>query len=107
MSGINQALWIEHGDGAARAHPVCILGRRGRETVVRLLDGNDTAARAVKPAEIVPAAPLSPHEEAEYQRLDRELAGTLGDKRKLRRFNALRLRSLACPGPRSGAGGAA
>lgn len=92
---LNEILWIERGDGAARAHRACLLGRRRAAATIALLDGG--GRRDVPAAEIVPAAPLTAAEEREYQRLDAELAGTHGEARKLRRFNGLRLRSLVYP----------
>jgi hypothetical protein len=98
---INEALWIERGDGAAVAHRVIRLGKpfRGvsfgtRRTLidVALLDSGGRASAPV--AELADARPLTAAEEAEYDRLDAKLAGTIGDARTLRRFNALRLRSL-------------
>lgn len=100
---INAMLWIENGEGAALAHRVTIAGkpffqpiegRRQRAVKIR----GDCLDRYVPMTELTAAAPLSPAEEAEYRRLDRELAGTIGDARKLKRFNALRLRSLLFPG---------
>lgn len=98
---INEALWIENGDGAAVAHrvvisgPPCLTvidGRRQRAVPVRGVDLH--FHDFVPQADLTEAAPLSPCDELEYQCLDRELAGTIGDARKLKRFNALRLRSL-------------
>lgn len=92
---INEALWIENGEGAARAHRVCITGSAGRDALITFLDTPGRGTGRVPRSELASAAPLSPAEEREYDRLDAELAGTIGDRRKLRRFNALRLRSLA------------
>lgn len=98
---IGEMLWIENGDGAAVAHRGIV---RGRPHLVSF-DGRKQRAVLFRPVgrfldTVVPvthlteAAPLSEAEEREYQRLDSELARTVGDSRKLRRFNALRLRSL-------------
>ncbi len=98
---IGAHLWIEHGDGAATAHEVVqfgqphmatIDGRRRRTQDVRLVGSG--AQRSVPINELADAAPLNPAEEREYERLDRMLAGTFGDSEVLRKFNALRLRSL-------------
>jgi hypothetical protein len=50
--------------------------------------------RLVPAADLVPAEALTDAEEAEYRRLDAQLAGTIGEARTLKRFNGLRLRSL-------------
>lgn len=92
---LNEVLWIEWGEGAARGHRACLLGRgRGKATIALLDCGG---RRDVPAGELVPAAPLSAEEEREYDRLDAELAGTLGEGRKLRRFNGLRIRGLLFP----------
>lgn len=102
---IGEHLWIANGEGAAKAHRVLIAGpvklaevdgRRQRAQPVRQVERGG-AAVLVPARDIVPAAPLTPAEEREYDRLDRALAGTIGDTDKLRRFNALRLRSLLFP----------
>jgi hypothetical protein len=94
-------LYIEHGDGAAVAHRALangrarlavLEGRRQRAIPVHLLDVRED--RLAPAADVVAAAPLTAAEEAEYQRLDAQLAGTIGEARTLKRFNALRLRSL-------------
>jgi hypothetical protein len=51
-----------------------------------------TNERLVPASDLVPAAPLTDAEEREYDQLDRQLAGTIGEARTLKRFNALRLR---------------
>ena len=98
---IGEILWIERGDGAARAHRAIprgaarlaiVGGRRQRAVPIRV--AGETDDRMVAAGELVPAKPLTTAEEAEYQRLDAQLAGTLGEARALRRFNGLRLRSL-------------
>jgi hypothetical protein len=94
-------LFIERGDGAAVAHRVQATGnvrlevvddRRQRAVPVKLIDMHQE--RVVPAADIVAAAALTAAEEAEYQKLDAQLAGTVGEARTLRRFNALRLRWL-------------
>jgi hypothetical protein len=94
-------LYIEHGDGAAVAHRAMPSGkpclatlddRRQRAQPVKLIDAHED--RLVPAADLAPAELLSDAEEAEYARLDAQLAGTLGDARTLKRFNSLRLRSL-------------
>jgi hypothetical protein len=94
-------LYIEHGDGAASAHRAIPNGdvhlafideRRQRAIPVKLVDAHED--RVVPAGDLVPAEALSADEEAEYQRLDALLAGTIGEARTLKRFNALRLRSL-------------
>lgn len=103
MTIIGEQLWIERGDGAARAHRVrpcgpvrlaIIEGRRQRATPVRLLGVAGASERYVPASELVPAEPLTRAEEAEYNRLEEQLAGTIGEARALKRFNCLRLRSL-------------
>ena len=110
---IGEKLWIERGDGAAVAHRVVPSGppRRARvgdrvRHAVEVRDGNSargaghgspgaaTFPRLVPLGELTDAAPLTAADEAEYARLDAALAGTHGDARLLRRFNALRLRWL-------------
>lgn len=93
---LNKVLWIERPEGAAVAHRACLIERGRKTAAIALLDGSG-ARREVPAGDLVPAAPLGALEEAEYQKLDRQLAGTIGDSRKLRRFNALRLRSLLFP----------
>jgi hypothetical protein len=94
-------LYIEHGDGAAVAHRALPSGtvrlavvedRRQRAVPVKLVDAHQD--RLVPAADLVAAEPLSAAEEAEYRHLDAQLAGTIGEARTLKRFNALRLRSL-------------
>lgn len=94
-------LFIERGDGAAVAHRALLRGdvrlaviddRRQRTVQVKLIDAH--LDRLVPAADLVPAEPLNDAEEAEYRRLDAQLAGTMGEARTLKRFNALRLRSL-------------
>lgn len=96
-------LWIERGDGAAVAHRALPCGpvhlatideRRQRGTPVRLIGQAGASERLVPSCDLVPAEPLNDAEEAEYRRLDAQLAGTMGEARALKRFNALRLRSL-------------
>lgn len=103
MIGDPHLLWIELGDGAAAAHCVgwagkpCLAvidGRRQRAVPIRLANGYGDLNRLVPASELVPATPLTAAEEAEYHRLDAQLAGTLGEARTLKRFNGLRLRSL-------------
>jgi hypothetical protein len=68
------ALLIEH----HRAHRVRLLGRApGRALRVRVafVDRPSEPQRELPPRELQPDAPLTPREEAEYQRLDRRLAG--------------------------------
>lgn len=98
---VRERLWIEDGDGAAKAHRVLVSGdphlveiegRRRRSVEVRTI-GNG-AVRVVPMSELTAAAPLMAEEVEEYDRLDGELAGTFGDGDKLRTFNALRLRAL-------------
>jgi hypothetical protein len=97
----NHVLWIERGDGAAVAHRVIPSGavrlavvndRRQRAVPVRVVGHGDE--RLVPASELVPAAPLNALEEDEYQALDQQLAGTIGEAVALKRFNGLRLRSL-------------
>lgn len=90
--GARTALVIE----AHQALPVRILGAakgRARRVDVAILGSGER--RTLAPADLVPDAPLTPREEAEYRRLDARLAGA---DRPLRadydRFEALRLRSL-------------
>lgn len=105
MNAINERLWIEKGDGAAVAHR-CVLagsgkptlhqfeGRRQRCLCIRII-GGDGSLLAAPVNDVVPAAPLSAAEEAEYQRLDLKLSRSpRGDAGDLRRFNSLRLRWL-------------
>lgn len=96
-------LYIERGDGAAVAHravprgDVCLAvidGRRQRAMPVQMLDERGSVQALVPAADLVSAEPLSAAEETEYARLDAHLAGTLGEARTLKRFNALRLRWL-------------
>lgn len=103
MQVIGEMLWIERPDGAAIAHRALPCGRvrlgifggrRQRTLPVRLIEQAGTGERLVPVGDVVPAAPLTEAEEAEYRRLDAQLAGTIGEARTLRRFNALRLRSL-------------
>lgn len=101
MTVIGEHLYVENGDGAAKAHRVvpwgqprlAVIGdRRQRALPVRFIGTTDE--RLVPAVDVVPAAPLTDDEEREYQRLDRQLAGTMGEARAVKRFNALRLRSL-------------
>jgi hypothetical protein len=94
-------LFIERGDGAAVAHRVMANGkvrlgvvddRRQRAVPVKLIDMRQE--RLVPAADVVPATALIAAEEAEYHKLDAQLAGTVGEARALKRFNALRLRWL-------------
>jgi hypothetical protein len=94
-------LYIERGDGAAIAQRALVRGevrmasfdgRRQRAVPVKLVDARED--RIVRVADLIDAAPLTAAEEAEYRRLDAQLAGTIGEARTLKRFNALRLRSL-------------
>lgn len=94
VSDSGTALLIE----AHRAHRVRILGSvpgRARRVRIAFLDRQGEPLRELAPAELVPDAPLTDREEAEYQRLDRRLSG---QDRPLKadydRFEALRLRSL-------------
>jgi hypothetical protein len=100
---IGQQLWIENGGGAPTAHRVILSGRphhavidgrKRRAIIVRKVNTIGEGSLVVAMAELTEAAPLSAADEAEYQRLDAELAGTIGDSAKLVRFNALRLRWL-------------
>lgn len=100
MTAIGELLWIERGDGAAVAHRAIrcgkpqlaiVDGRRQRAVRIHLIE--QRSERLVAATELVPAAPLSAEEEQEYARLERQLAGTLGEARSLKRFNGLRLRS--------------
>ena len=111
MTAIGELLWIERGDGAAVAHRAIrcgrpqlavVDGRRQRAVRVHLIESRQE--RLVAASELVPAAPLTPEEEREYDRLDAQLAGTIGEARALKRFNALRLRSLLYPQPVRGTG---
>lgn len=101
MTAIGEQLWIEHGDGAAIAHRALPIGnvrlaivddRRQRAIPIRLIE--ERQERLIAAGELVAAEPLSAAEEREYEQLDRQLAGTMGEARALKRFNALRLRSL-------------
>lgn len=101
MTVIGEKLWVERGDGAPIGHRVVEIGKPfkgthfGKRTTLVDVCLIDTGARTAAPmSELVPAAPLTAAEEAEYLELDMQLAGTIGDARKLRRFNGLRLRSL-------------
>lgn len=105
MTIIGERLWIENGDGAAVAHRVIATGspmladidaHRRRAVPIQIVGGE---RRIVPVSELTEAAPLSPADEAEYRRLDVELAGTIGDSGKLARFNALRLRSVLFGAP--------
>lgn len=93
MAGAYEVLWIERPDGAAVARKARAIEPGRKTTKIVLLDGSGTR-RDVPTAELAPARPLSADEVAEYECLDAELAGTIGDSRKLRRFNALRLRAI-------------
>jgi hypothetical protein len=90
------ALLIE----AHRAHRVRILGPApGRAKRLEVAIVGNGERRTLAPAELVPDAPLTAREEAEYRRLDARLAGQdrpLQDD--YRRFEALRLRSLVHAG---------
>jgi len=99
--GLTEQLWIESGDGAAKAHRVIPWGqprlaviedRRCRAIPVRFVGSANE--RLVPATDLVPATPLTEAEEREYQKLDAVLAGTMGEARTLKRFNGLRLRSL-------------
>jgi len=79
---------------AATPRLAVIDGRRQRAMPLRLIGEAGTGERLVPTSDLVPAAPLTAAEEAEYARLDAQLAGTLGEARTLKRFNGLRLRSL-------------
>lgn len=96
-------LYVEHGDGAAKAHraiprgDICLAvidGRRQRAMPVQMLDERGSVQALVPMSDLVPAEPLTAAEEREYARLDAQLAGTMGEARTLKRFNQLRLRSL-------------
>lgn len=102
---IGERLWIENGEGAAKAHRVILAGPPRRAAIggkvrhaVEVREPGSAASRLVPCADLVDAAPLTAADEAEYRRLDARLAGTKGDAALLRRFNALRLRSLMFPG---------
>jgi hypothetical protein len=97
MSVINERLWIEMPGEVAVPHRVIpvgdpqlaeVGGRRQRSIAVRRI-GDGYGPFLVPIAELVDAAPLTPAEIADYDRLDGELAGTIGDSRKLRAFNGL------------------
>lgn len=103
MTIIGEFLWIERGDGAAVAHRALPCGpvrlatiedRRQRALPVRLVGEAGAGERLIPACDLVPATPLTGDEEREYARLDALLAGTMGEARTLKRFNALRLRSL-------------
>jgi hypothetical protein len=96
-------LYIERGDGAAVAHraiprgDVCLAvidSRRQRAVPIQMIDERGAVQALVPAADLVAAEPLTAAEEAEYRRLDAQLAGTIGEARTLKRFNALRLRSV-------------
>ena len=101
-------LWIEMPGEVATAHRVVPVGqphlakfgeRRQRATLVRVVSDDWPTNRprqlAVPIAELVDAAPLTPADVAEYDRLDNELAGAARPPRPtLRDFHALRLRAL-------------
>ncbi len=98
---IGEQLWIERGDGAAKAHRCILAGRARLDTVagkrrrvVPIQIVESRARRDVPASELAPATPLTAAEEREYDRLDAALAGTFGEADLLRKFNALRLRSL-------------
>ncbi|HEX8224487.1 MAG TPA: hypothetical protein VF605_11785 [Allosphingosinicella sp.] len=95
MFGPGEILWIERPDGAAVAHKVRAIEPGRKTTKIVLLDGSG-ARHDVPTGDLTPAAPVTAAERAEYHRLDAELAGTIGDSRKLRRFNMLRLRWIVC-----------
>lgn len=111
---IGEEIWIENGAGAARAHRVVRVGpvhlapigeSRRRAVLIQSVERAGDPTRLVPVSELTAAAPLSAAEEAEFHRLDRELAGTKGEAGRLSRFNALRLRSLIYdPAPRPAAG---
>jgi hypothetical protein len=92
--GLAEILWIERPAGAAVAHKARAIEPGRKITKIVLLDGSG-ARRDVPTGELAPARPLTAAEVADYHRLDAELAGTIGDSRKLARFNALRLRWIA------------
>lgn len=94
-----EALIVE----AHRSRPVRILARdRVGRTPMALVAFQDRDGRygasgnkRVRLADLVDPSPLSDAEEAEYRRLDRELASKARpDARKARRLEALRLRSI-------------
>lgn len=90
--GARVALLIE----AHHARPVRILGPAiGRARRLECAIVGSGERRTLAPADLVPDAPLTPREEAEYRRLDARLTGT---ERPLKadydRFEALRLRSV-------------
>jgi hypothetical protein len=102
-------LYIEHGDGAAIAHRaiprgdvrLAVIGdRRQRAVPIQMIDERGSVQALVPAADLVAAESLTAAEEAEYQRLDAQLAGTIGETRTLKRFNSLRLRSLMFGAPR-------
>lgn len=96
MIVIGEKLWIEMPGEVARPHRVLpigqpriaeVHGRRQRAIDVRVLGGFGIVLVPV--AELTEAAPLSAAELADYDRLDGELAGTIGDRRKVRAFMTL------------------
>lgn len=91
---MNEALWIENGGGAPKAHLARIVGRKRSRREIILV--NENRGRLVVPAaELTDPKPLTTAEVREYDRLDAKLACTYGEQRTLTRFNALRLRALA------------
>lgn len=96
MTVLGEKLWIEMPGEVARPHRVVPIGeprlveldgRRQRAITVRTLDHLGVVTIPV--AELAEAAPLSAADVAEYDRLDGELAGTIGDRKKLLPFMAL------------------
>lgn len=96
MTVIGEKLWIEMPGEVARPHRVLpigkpclaeVAGRRQRAIEVREI--GTPGSIMIPLAELTDAAPLSPADLAEYDRLDAELAGTIGDRKKLLPFMAL------------------
>lgn len=95
---INEALWIQMPGEVAEAHRVIIAGvprmfevdgRRFRVVPIRRIGGVNEDSFLAPVADLFDARPLNAAESAEYVELDRQLAGTIGDRRRLRAFFAL------------------
>ena len=95
---VNEKLWLQMPGEVATAHRVVVTGQpvmaevRGQRTraiPVRKISAAHEGTHLVPAAELLDATPLSPAEQAEYRRLDGQLAGTIGDRRRLLAFFGL------------------
>jgi hypothetical protein len=100
---VNERLWLQMPGEVASAHRVVLAGQpcmaevrgqRTRAVAVRKIAAAHEGAILVPLAELLNAAPLSAADRAEYDRLDRQLAGTHGERRALRAFFGLLHRSV-------------